>query len=159
MSLRIRGTGSLIFKPEKVLAAEKRASKATLSKMGAFVRTRARTQHLRRRKRTSEPGEGPSVHSRDKYANLRNIRFQVNKDATEVVVGPLKITRGGRVRPVTGTVPSVLEHGGMVAIKKDRSTRGKRLVVVQVEKRPFMAKAFRDVLPMFAKELKGKVKE
>ena len=160
LSLNLNSKVSLILKPDKVLKAIDKANKRGLSKAGAFVRRRARTQYLRRRKRTSKPGQGPSVHSRHPFATLRNIRFAVNNSNTSVVVGPLKFSRmSSRAKTVNNTVPGVLEHGGNVVYS--RYSKRKKTVsrkVVRIQKRPFMKPAFKDELPKFASLWKGQVK-
>lgn len=81
------------------------ATRKELSKAGAFIRQRAK-HSLRRRKRTSEPGETPSIHIRDPVATLRNIWFVYDPDAKSVIVGPIGLD--GSSQPV----PSLMEFGG-----------------------------------------------
>lgn len=158
MSLSLSVAVDVALNPEKVLRAEHKASKQALRKAGAFVRTNARRTQLRRRKRTSAPGAPPSVHSRDKFATLKNIRFAVDAKATEVVVGPVKIMRrrAGQMQSLK-TVPATLEHGGSAVVTKKRRGGGKRKRVIRIAKRPFMARAFKAELPKFKELWKGRI--
>lgn len=106
-----------------------KANARALSRHGAFVRRRARSS-LRRRKRTSRPGEKPSVHTTDSVATLKNIWFAYDSKNQSVVVGPLRLNlhsalwgSGGR-ELTTGAVPGILEHGGRVGIRKMRQPDG-----------------------------------
>ena len=139
------------------------ARRRALSRGGAYIRTRARTKVLRRRKAVSRPGHPPSIHSRDTRETLRNILFAYDPRADSVVVGPVAFnSRYGGYR--TGIpVPSMLEFGGRGVIeeqawrsdsqrrwfRRDRR-RNKRpdLVYrsrrVQYRPRPFMSVALQD---------------
>ncbi len=91
-----------------------------LSKAGAYVRRRARTQTLRRRKAVSAPGSPPSVHSSDSYATLKNILFATDANYETVIIGPVKLNQaefspGGRT-----TVPERLEKGGVGILRQER---------------------------------------
>lgn len=86
----------------------KEAAKA-LGRAGAFVQRRARSS-LRRRKKISNPGNPPSVHSQDKYATLKNIQFQFVPKTMSVFVGPVKLNMGGSSSWLP--VPGLHEHGG-----------------------------------------------
>jgi hypothetical protein len=55
------------FDRQSVIDRMTKANRRALSKVGAFIRRRARSS-LRRRKRRSQPGSPPSVHSRDSVA-------------------------------------------------------------------------------------------
>ncbi len=116
-----------------------------LSKIGAFVRTRARSK-LRRRKVSSAPGSPPSVHSRDQFLTLRNILF-FSDGANAVIIGPVGFNqkfanstvsseaedfteraesrlgdrreKGSGRRPARlggKTVPQILEEGGQILV-------------------------------------------
>jgi len=97
------------------------ANRRALSKVGAFVRRRARSK-LRRRKRTSRPGESPSVHSKDSVATLKNILFVYDPAQEVLVVGPVKLggTRSTGVQLGNATVPQVMEFGGAASIREVR---------------------------------------
>lgn len=159
MSLRVSGAVQVLLSPAKVYRAEKKATKQALRKAGAFVRQSARRNYLRRRKRVSKPGQGPSVHSKHPYATLRNIRFALDSKEREVIVGPLKFGRHSRRSlPVNNTVAGVLESGGpVVYTRKHRNGRTTKKVI-RIAKRPFMKPAFRDELPKFAALWRGKIK-
>jgi len=98
----------------------KRAAQA-LSKAGAFVQRRARSS-LRRRKKTSAPGQTPSVHSKDKVATLKNIQFQFSPRTQSVLVGPLRLNMVTQDAYSTALipVPGIHEHGGTVLLREWR---------------------------------------
>jgi hypothetical protein len=104
------------------LEVQKRLDKAAikeLSKIGAFIRRRARSL-LRRRKRPSEPGEPPSVHSSDKTASLKNILFGLDRRSQSVVVGPV-----GLRKKDGQTIPGLLEFGGSLSLLQEQHKRPK----------------------------------
>ena len=103
----------LFFDAPAVLRAVDRARRQVLSKQGAFLRTRARSI-IRPRKTTSAPGEPPHSHT---GILRRFLYFSFDPATRSVVVGPAKTNQvffEGHGRPVTGTVPEVLEYGGRV---------------------------------------------
>jgi hypothetical protein len=77
---------------------------------GAYARKLIRNKPVRR-KRKSRPGEPPTVHTKDKYATLRNVQFAYSPSSDSVVVGPVKI---GSVNAEPGqqVAPETLEYGG-----------------------------------------------
>jgi hypothetical protein len=97
----------------RLAAIARTEARARLLKMGAFVRTRARGL-LRRRNKPSAPGTPPAVHSKDTYANLKNIRFALEGDAN-LVVGPcIWNSQTNRGLPA----PGAHEQGGRVTIRR-----------------------------------------
>lgn len=95
------------------------AEARNLSKIGAFLRRRARSL-LRRRKASAAAGSPPSVHSTSTYATLKNILFAYNQSMHAVVTGPIKIDTPANKRQGGEPVPSVQEHGGTVQIQEER---------------------------------------
>lgn len=91
-----------------------------LSRQGAFLRRRARTDVLRRRKSVSSPGAAPSIHSRSQVATLKNILFFYDDRTGTVVVGPVKLNQVNRGSSGSISVPSLLEFGGTVSIDEER---------------------------------------
>lgn len=143
---------------------QKRIDRGTLralSKIGAFVRTRARTDVLKRRKATSKPGQPPSVHSSDSKASLKNILFGLNPDGQSVVIGPIKLnganSKGHAPIRSLYNVPELLEHGGSGRVQQaidpltgrplrfvPKRLRGQvkyRSRTVRLQARPFMSVA------------------
>jgi hypothetical protein len=106
------------FDRQRIIDAVDRATRKALSKSLAFVRQTARTTVLRRRKRSSSPGQAPSVHSRDPIASLRNILFFYDERTKSGVVGPVKLN-GRDYSGMSNTVPAMLESGGTVTTRKD----------------------------------------
>lgn len=106
------------FDRAKVLNAINKAESQALSKAGAYIRTRARTSILRRRKKTSPPGSPPSVHSTDQVATLRNILFAYNPGSHSVFIGPVGLNQINRNAATRSSVPipSLMEFGGAVSI-------------------------------------------
>ena len=130
---------------DKIDAAESRE----LSRIGAFIRRRARSL-LRRRKKPSQPGQAPSVHSRDSRATLKHILFAYEPRRHTVVTGPT------RLPSTDGHVPGLLEFGGRTTIIESRYTdrpmpwhpgrwrQGKvahRKRGIKIKARPFMGPA------------------
>lgn len=110
------------------LAVQSRIDKVEqrkLSEIGAFIRQRA-IRSLRRRKRASMPGQQPSVRSRDKVTNIRNILFGYDDRNSSVIVGPVRLNGLGHgVR--SAPVPSLLEFGGQTTIIESRYSDRKML--------------------------------
>lgn len=102
----------------------KKGMAGPLSKIGAFLRRRARSS-LRRRKRVSQPGEPPSVHSDSSIATLKNILFAVDEQRSAVLCGPVKLNQVQRVVDIgTQTVPQIMEFGGTVRIHEESRADG-----------------------------------
>jgi len=91
-----------------------------LGRQGAFVRRRARTSILRRRKRISAPGSPPSVHSKGSIDSLRNILFAYEQSSDSVVVGPVKLNQINRSRSGSISIPALMEFGGRIEILEER---------------------------------------
>lgn len=93
---------TVFFDADPVLRAIDKATKAVLSKQGAFVRTSAKSS-IRKRKKPAKPGQPPSSH----VGTLKKLIF-FSYDATtkSVVVGPTPFGK----RDPTGA--SLLEYGG-----------------------------------------------
>jgi hypothetical protein len=108
------------FDRQRVIDSIDRATRRAMSKSLAFVRTNARRNQLRRRKRVSTPGSPPSVHSRDNYATLRNVLFAYDERTKSGIVGPV-LLNSSRARARGGKpVPGMLETGGEIVTTKDR---------------------------------------
>lgn len=118
------------FDREKVIKQVGRANARKLSRIGAFVRRRARTSILRRgpRRRVngrtvpSRPGQPPHVWSRDSFATLRNIMFGLSRDGNAVLIGPRKVPSRQLTGSSAQTVPELMEHGGTGQIAVDPDT-------------------------------------
>lgn len=119
----------VFFDRPNLLFAIDAAERKTLSRIGAFLRKRARSQ-LRKRKRVSQAGESPSVHSNDNVQTLRNILFGYEASTHGVVVGPVKLNQyqslNGAFR--SGTIPELLEFGGEAGIREWYSPFSKRWI-------------------------------
>lgn len=103
---------TMFFDRPKVQRTMDAAQRRSLSRAGAFIRTRARTS-MRRRKWTSKPGRPPHAHD----GSLRwLILFGYDRAHNSVVVGPVGFAKS--------KVPRVLEFGGRARIVRRR--RGKR---------------------------------
>jgi len=112
LDMRIK---ELFFDKAKVVRAVDKARRAVLSKAGAFIRQRAKTS-MRKRAGTSSPGEPPHAHE---GSMRRFLFFGYDPSADTVVVGPAKTNQvffDRDRRPVTGTVPAVLEYGGQITV-------------------------------------------
>jgi hypothetical protein len=154
------------FDRQAVIEQVGRANARRLSRAGAFIRRRVRTDILRRRKGTSSPGSPPHVHSRDNFATLRNVQFALNRTDESLLVGPIRINSAKkRLRAGVTTVPELLEYGGRAPVEEMRDeptpmnpdpewrlARGfvgtrlgvdRRTRTAEYAARPFMGPAFR----------------
>jgi len=118
----------LFFDTKAVRARTDRATRRVLSKFGAFVRRTARSS-IRKRKRASQPGSPPSSHT---GLLRRFIWFGYDPQKASVVIGPARLSRGGR-----GDAPALLEYGGRAMLRRD----GRR-VRAKYDERPYMGPAF-----------------
>lgn len=140
MGMDLIAVRKLFFDQKKVLDGMDRATAKSLSRFGAFVRTRSRSS-IRKRKATSAPGSPPSSH----VGTLRNsIYFSYDPARRSVVIGPVPFNGSGR-----GAL--ALEEGGQSEAKGKRG-RGRR---INIKARPFMGPAFRAELPNAAAQYKG----
>ncbi|QDV23428.1 hypothetical protein [Aureliella helgolandensis] len=113
------------FDRMKVQDKINRGERRQLSRIGSFVRRRARTS-LRRRKKVSQSGSPPSVHSRDKVATLKNILFAYDATNHAVYIGPVRLNQVNQ-RPSGQSIPitSLHEFGGSVLIHEEQSKNAK----------------------------------
>ena len=126
----------MFFDRKAVMRGVDRATRRVLGRFGAFVR-RAAKSSIRKRKRTSAPGEPPSSH-----AGLlkKLIFFGYDRDRRSVVIGPQRLNQK------IGDAPAALEHGGMSTVVEGlRGKRKKRRVNIRA--RPFMGPAFEQEKP------------
>lgn len=161
------------FDGAKVLAALNKAERKALSKAGAFVQTSAK-RSLRRRKKPSQPGQTPSIYSKDKNRTLKKILFGYDPTAHSVIVGPVGFGRA--------EAPRALELGGASTVRVPKKNEGRRsspaqaasfkrrkaLGLIQrkpsvrrpikVEPRPFMNPALKREAPKFPGLWAGAVK-
>jgi hypothetical protein len=115
------------FDRRAVIRAMGARKRAALSRIGSFVRTRAKSL-IRSRKGVAKPGQPPSSH----VGTLKGLIFFGYDFATQsAVVGP--------VRFGTGDAPNLLEFGGVV-LRKDRNGRRR---VERYHGNPFMGPSLR----------------
>ena len=132
IGFRIDQAQGLFFDRQKVQSAVSRAERRVLSKFGSFVRQDSK-QRIRRRKRSSSPGESPTNRT---GLLKRHIYFVFSPETRSVVIGPVLLNRS------TG-VPETLEHGGEITIE----TKRRQSFRVDIEAPPFMGPAFQQELP------------
>lgn len=101
-----------------------RAARPVMMRAGAFVRRRAQSR-LRRRKKPSAAGQAPSVHATDSRATLKNIRFDYDAEAKELIVGFVLLDTGNEVADPSGTLPETLEFGGTVSLLEEERRPGR----------------------------------
>lgn len=100
------GIANFFFDRARVIEAMDRATVRSMSRVGAFIRTRARTS-IRKRRGISESGSPPHSH----IGTLRGrLFFAYDPDSKSVVVGPEKLGKG--------EAPSLLEYGGTATRSK-----------------------------------------
>lgn len=132
IGFRVDQAKGLFFDRQKVQSAVNRAERRVLSKFGSFVRQDSK-QRIRRRKRSSSPGESPT----NRTGLLKqHIYFVFSQETRSVVIGPVLLNRS------TGA-PETLEHGGETTIE----TKRRKSIRVEIEARPFMGPAFQQELP------------
>src|SRR5689334_17981890 len=89
----------LFFDSKPVMSAMDAKDRKALSRIGAFIRQRARSS-MRRRKAVSQRGQPPSAHEGSLKEKLY---FSFDPAKRSVVVGPVKYKKG---------IANVLEEGG-----------------------------------------------
>lgn len=125
------------FDRKKVQNAADKATRRNLSRMGAFVRTRAKTS-MRKGRGVSEPGEPPRAH----VGLIRKfVLFAYEAARKAVVIGP------ARLSGVIGNAPEALEHGGTSEVH----VRGGKTRRVTIRARPFMRPALEKELSQVPK--------
>jgi len=132
IGFRIDQAKGLFFDRQKVQSAVSRAERRVLSKFGSFVRQDSK-QRIRRRKRSSSPGESPTNRT---GLLKRHIYFVLSPETRSVVIGPVLLNRS------TGA-PETLEHGGEITTE----TKRRQSIRVDIKARPFMGPAFQHELP------------
>lgn len=118
----------MFFDRPAVLKAAGRARIKSLSKAGAFIRTRSKTS-IRKRKGSSPPGTPPHSHT---GLLRKHIYFGYDRLSESVVVGPAKIKKG--------QAPRALELGQRSEVTSYRKGR-KIQRTVGIRKRPYMLPA------------------
>jgi len=103
--------------PADIDAEIRREEGNALKFAGAKIRRKARDL-LRRRKAASSPGQPPSHHAKDQRFSLKWIKYEYDRGARTLVIGPL-LTGRSRLQPGV-TIPQMHEHGGGFLIKQMR---------------------------------------
>ncbi|QDU71040.1 hypothetical protein [Mucisphaera calidilacus] len=130
LDLRIK---DLFFDTRAVRRRVDHATRAVLSRFGAFVRRTARSS-IRKRKRISEPGSPPSSHT----GLLKKFIFVgYDPKKNSVVIGPARLSGSAR-----GQAPGLLEYGDSTTLTRSGQRRR-----VTIRARPFMGPAFDKELP------------
>jgi hypothetical protein len=163
--LTIKTATAFFFDSANVAKATTRMERKALSKIGAFIRTRARgsMKPAGKKGKVSRPGEPPRVR---KGFLKRFLYFVYVPETRSVVVGPAGFaSRKGR------PVPGLLEAGGTVQLDLVRLSGG--LVIPaksrlaqrsdgehirsrnRLEARPYMRPAYEAELPKFAGQFAG----
>ena len=78
----------------------------------------------------SRPGQSPTVHSRNRFASLRNVLFAYDANSETGVAGSIRLPRS------RDAVPGILEHGGTVMVprrtRRDGSvTKARRIKIAR----------------------------
>lgn len=149
------------FDRKKIIDAVDRATRKALSKSLAYVRTGIRSGY-RRRKKTSRPGQSPSVHSTSPVATLKYVLFAYDSRTKSGVVGPVKINGRRSMATSNKEVPGLLEEGGILAIPQESwdgktwypQTRRRRTPTNKKKRvRRVVVRARPNVAPALAKEI------
>lgn len=90
----------------------------------------------------SRPGQSPRVHSRNRYANLRNVLFAYDHKTQSGVVGSIRLPNS------RSPVPGILEHGGTATIPGRVRRNGSRgpSRTVKIAARPAASPALQKAL-------------
>lgn len=134
----------LFFDRKSVLDATDKATRAALSRFGAFVRTRSRTS-IRTKKGISPPGSPPFSH---RGTLKKGILFAYDPGRKSVVIGPTQMGR-------SGDGARVLEEGGTVRLPLGP---GGKAVACAFRPRPYMQPAFQAELPRAVQQFKGLIR-
>lgn len=102
----------LFFDRKEVIDNVEKDERRALVQVGAYIRKVARNS-LRRRKKSAQPGNPPSVYSRDSKLTLKNILFFYDKQNASVKVGPVQFTQ-------SDDAPGLLELGGVKTVREER---------------------------------------
>jgi len=129
-TLTVRQAREGFFDTRLVAGAVDAATRRALSRLGAFVRQRAKTS-IRKRNRPSEPGQPPSSHT---DLLKRFLFFAWDPASKSVVVGPVVLSGH------SGEALAALEHGG-TSLVRTAAGRLRPPRRVQIRPRPFMAPA------------------
>lgn len=137
IGVKINAAKSMFF-DRVVISAVNRAEIKTLSKMGAFIRTSARSS-IRKRKAASKPGSPPT----NRTGLLKKfIFFGYDSGSNSVVAGPALLNAKSR-----GKAPGVLEFGGDITLPA--GPKRKKPQTVEIEARPYMGPALVANSPKF----------
>ena len=111
-------------------AVEAGTRKAMVQSLGAY-RERLINQ-FQFGNQPSKPGQSPTVHSRSRYANLRNVLFSYDAKTKTGVAGSIRLPRSKE------PLPGLLEHGGPIFIprKTRRDGSATRARTIKIAKRP-----------------------
>lgn len=159
MSFSIEQAKDLFFDSPKVRRAKERGFRKRLSRLGAFVRTRALSMMFRHKVgrgfgvkskvkdkqggKTAPEGEPPYVHL---GLIAKFLFFAYDPQANGVVIGPVLLSR------LSPTALQALEHGGPSLVS---AGRGKRVRQVYIREHATMLPALKAELPNVPKELEG----
>lgn len=144
LGLGIRQFKAGFFDTEAIRKQVKKDKRAVFSKMGAFIRTRARSS-IRTRKKSSPPGQPPSSHQ----GSLKRLIFFAYDAATDsVIVGPASFASK------QGDARLLLEKGGDVT----RRTKAGKSVRMHYRGNPYMKPAGDAEAPKFKELIRTMVK-
>ncbi len=93
------------------------AQARALGRQGSYVRTRARTDVLKRRKSISAPGQPPNTHSPGSRS-LKSILYFYDPRSQSVVIGPVKFNQVNQSTRGRISIPQLHEFGGTVGIRE-----------------------------------------
>lgn len=102
-----------------VYAAIDDAERKKLSMIGGWIRKTAQ-RNVRRRKRSSKPGQSPTNWSNQQVASLRNILYYYDRTAGHVMIGPVKLNQVNMTATGSRPVTEILEHGATVSIPEEQ---------------------------------------
>ncbi|WP_020473384.1 hypothetical protein [Zavarzinella formosa] len=176
VDVSISGNRASFFDTPRVIASIDRRERAALSKIGAYVRTRARSSLRNAPKKArgklapgAPAGKPPYVHPENKlftkehtnkktgavtdraFSPLKEyLYFAFDEKNKSVVIGPALFRKAA---PKPYLVPTVLEQGGSVLVHKDG-----KVFMANAKPHPFMVPALNAEQPNFAPQFANIVK-
>ena len=142
--LSLKQLKPLFIDRRKVVSEADRFWRRAAVRVGGYMRRAARSR-VRRRKRVSKPGQGPTS-----WTGLlkQNIFFAFDPRTRTVVAGPVKLNRGSNA-------PRLLEYGGRTTLEREVDGR-KVTVSAYYRPRPYMRPAMEkteEKLPTLLRQL------
>jgi len=145
------------FNSQAVRDAVDEGTRRAMTKSLALYRRRLISLY-RRGKGPSSPGNVPHVHSKNRYANLRNVLFGYDHRTKSGVAGPIRLQQS------KNAVPGILEAGGTVNYPAMTTNAGNAIKArsIRIQARPSVSVALKasirsgEIVSPFSNVITGK---